>query len=270
MYLRVVSEFRCQVTRTKQTNNGKKMKDQALSKITEQISEEQVAAFLKQTPDFFERHDYLLNDLKVPHQNGSAISLGERQVQMFREHRDDLRKQLDDLLNVARDNDRHFEKSKRLLLNLLEVKTLDEVDIVVREVFKNDDKIDFSSVLVFGDSTDYPISDIRLVSKAEAQNQLGTLIDSTRAVCGHFQDAQLECLFASEAKEVGSAAIIPLRNGDALGMFCLGSRDPKHFDSSMGSLFLSYISEFISRILPGLLLSARSRKQTEDVPSLLE
>ncbi|TNC81467.1 MAG: DUF484 domain-containing protein [Oleiphilus sp.] len=246
------------------------MSDQAVNSALSQLSEDQVVDYLQRNKDFFVKHEYLLRDLTVPHQSGSAISLGERQVQLFREHRDGLREQLNDLIAVARENDRHFEKSKRLLLNLLEVKTLDEVEIVVQEVFRNDEKIDFGSVVVFGDSTDYPISDITLVPFDEARSQLGTLIDSSSAVCGHFSTQQRKCLFGSDGEKVASAAIIPLRNAEVLGMFCLGSTDPKHFDSSMGSLFLSYISDFISRILPDLLLKSRSIKTQESVPTLLE
>jgi uncharacterized protein YigA (DUF484 family) len=77
-------------------------------------------------------------------------------------------------------------------------------------------------------------------------------------------------LFPSNNEAIGSAAIIPIRDGELLGVFCLGSRDPAYFDSGMGSLFLSYISDFMSRILPNLLLNARSQKITDDVPSLLE
>jgi hypothetical protein len=246
------------------------MTEQAITTDGENLTEEQVALYLKNHKDFFIRHDYLLRELTVPHQNGSAISLGERQVQMFREHRDGLREQLNQLIDVAKENDQHFEKSKRLLLNLLEVKTLDEIEIVVREAFKGDENIDFSSVVVFGDSTDYPISDITLVPHDQAREQLGSLVDSSAAVCGHFTAQQLACLFSNDADKVASAAIIPLRNGDALGMFCLGSKNPQHFDSSMGSLFLSYISDFISRILPDLLLRSRSSKLQDKVPSLLE
>jgi len=109
-----------------------------------------------------------------------------------------------------------------------------------------------------------------VIELASAAEQLGSLLDSTKAVCGHFTPEQLRCLFPSDADSVNSAAIIPLRNGEALGMFCLGSKSSKHFDSSMGSLFLSYISDFISRILPSLLMKSRSTKTIEQVPSLLE
>lgn len=235
-----------------------------------EITEQQVIDYLRANSDFFEKHDYLLRELKVSHRNGSAISLGERQVQVFREHRDELKGQLDDLLAIARDNDAHFEKSRRLLLNLLEIKSLDEIDPVVKESFKDEDKIDFSSVVIFGDQTDYPVSDIKIISLDSARDQLGTVMDSTKAICGRFSEKQLACLFPVDHSEVGSAAAIPLRNGDTIGMFCLGSKDPEHFDSGMGSLFLSYISDFISRMMPELLMKSRSQQVAEQVPSLLE
>jgi uncharacterized protein YigA (DUF484 family) len=89
-------------------------------------AEAQVIAYLRQNPEFFITNEYLLSELRIPHASGAAISLGERQVQVFREHRDELKLKLNELISVARDNDAHFEKSKRLLLNLLEVKSLDE------------------------------------------------------------------------------------------------------------------------------------------------
>ena len=233
-------------------------------------SEEQVIAFLRQNPDFFVSNEYLLNELRVPHASGAAISLGERQVQVFREHRDELKHKLNELISVARDNDAHFEKSKRLLLNLLEVKSLDEIEMVVNEVFKNDTKIDFSSILLFGKSSDYPVSDIHIVELAYARDNLGAMLDETHASCGHFSETQLKCLFPTSAEKVGSAAVIPLRHGELLGLFCLGSEDPAHFDSSMGSLFLSYISDFISRILPNLLLSSKQQYRDDNIPSLLD
>jgi hypothetical protein len=238
--------------------------------VTEQPSEEQVIAFLRSNPEFFISHEYLLSELTIPHASGAAISLGERQVQVFREHRDELKHKLNELISVARDNDAHFEKSKRLLLNLLEVKSLDEIEMVVNEVFKNDSKIDFSSIILFGKSSDYPVSDIKIIELDYARQNLGAILEQTHASCGRFIQTQMKCLFPDVYEKVGSAAVIPLRHGELLGLFCLGSEDEGHFDSSMGSLFLSYISDFISRILPNLLLSSKQQFRDDNIPSLLE
>jgi len=246
------------------------MTERDVNTAMETLNEDQVIQYLRANPEFFITHEYLLNELKVPHKSGAAISLGERQVQVFREHRDQLKGQLNELISVARENDAHFEKSKRLLLNLLEVKSLDEIELVVEEAFKNDANIDFSRILLFGDRNDYPVSEIKVMDLASATENLGEIMESTRAICGHFNEEQKQCMFGSEAAQVGSAAVIPLRNGEILGVFCLGSKNDQHFDSSMGSLFLSYISDFVSRILPNLLLSAKRQNIEKQVPSLLE
>ena len=234
------------------------------------LDEKGVVDYLRANPEFFIHHDYLLRELKIPHESGAAISLGERQVQVFREHRDELKNQLNELISVAHENDAHFEKSKRLLLNLLEVKSLDEIEMVVREAFRNDQNIDFSSIVLFGQPDDYPVSDIPVLTLDKARDELGSILDNMKAVCGRFSEKQKASLFANDADQVGSAAVITLRNGELLGLFCLGSKDENHFDSSMGSLFLSYISDFISRILPNLLLSARRQTVNNEVPSLLD
>jgi len=256
--------------------NGMTEQDVSKSPVSEKTvsekvaSETQVIEYLRTNPDFFVTHEYLLNELRVPHKSGAAISLGERQVQVYREHRDELKQQLNELISVARENDSHFDKSKRLLLNLLEVKSLDEIEIVVNEAFKNDVNIDFSSIVLFGDSSDYPVSDVNVMTHEQAKEHLGNIIENSRAVCGQFSEQEMSHLFPSDMDKVGSAAVIPLRNGELLGLFCLGSKDPGHFDSSMGSLFLSYISDFISRILPNLLLAAKRQQMEDQIPSLLE
>ena len=246
------------------------MTEQVVAPKQSQITEDDVVRYLRAHPDFFTSHDYLLRELKISHKSGKAISLGERQVQVFREHRDELKQKLNELINIAHENDAHFEKSKRLLLNLLEIKSLDEIEIVVNEAFKDDPNIDFSSILVFGEQTDYPVSEINVLSLENAKIQLGGLLDSSQAICGIFEAEKMASLFPLNNENIGSAAIIPIRNGELLGIFCLGSRDPAYFTNSMGSLFLSYISDFMSRILPNLLLNARSQKITDEVPSLLE
>jgi len=246
------------------------MTEQVVAPEQAPINEDQVVSYLRANPDFFTSHEYLLRELKISHKSGNAISLGERQVQVFREHRDELKQKLNELISIAHENDAHFEKSKRLLLNLLEIKSLDEIEIVVNEAFRNDPNIDFSSILVFGAQTDYPVTEINVLSLESAKEQLGTLLDSSQAVCGAFETEKMMCLFPSDNESIGSAAIIPIRNGELLGIFCLGSKDPAYFNNSMGSLFLSYISDFMSRILPNLLLNARSQKITDEVPSLLE
>lgn len=223
----------------------------------EELSADAVARYLLAHPEFFVEHEDLLNHITVPHRSGRAISLVERQVILFREQRDEFKRQLAELIETARQNDRFFEKSKRLLINLLEAHSLEEVSIVLQDSFRNDFGVEFCSLLLFGDARHYPVSGMRMVSHDLAQEQLGTLLEARRAVCGRFPQRQLELLFGASHAKVGSAAVIPLRHGELLGMLAIGREDSNYFDSSMGSLFLSYISDSLSRLLPPLLAQER-------------
>src|SRR5690606_24545139 len=91
----------------------------------------------------------------------------------------------------------------------------------------------------------------------DAQAKLCSRFDSRKAVGGHFQGEELAVLFHQHYAQIGSAAVIPLRYNDTLGMLAIDSDDVDYFDSSMGSLFLSYISDSLSRLLPPLLAQER-------------
>lgn len=237
---------------------------------TDNLSAEQVVAYLRQHPGFFEEHDYLLAELTLPHASGRAISLMEKQVHLFREQRDELRQELAELINIARHNDRLFDKSKRLLMALLEAQTLDEVAIVMQESIRNDFGLPHCQLVLFGDAGRYPTVNIPIVPVKQAGDVLGVLMESSKAVCGRFSSAQLALLFAGPDQVIGSAAVIPLRADTPLGMLSIGSDNADYFDSSMGSLFLSYISDTLNRLLPPMLVREQSQIMGDGMKSFFE
>ena len=66
------------------------------------ISEKEVMSFLQQNPDFFDANPHVLADIKLQHVSGKAVSLIERQVAVLREQRKKLKRQLQDLVDIAR------------------------------------------------------------------------------------------------------------------------------------------------------------------------
>ncbi len=227
------------------------------------LTEPEVVEYLRAHPQFFVNHDYLLKEIQVPHLTGSAISLVERQVHVFREQRDQLRREMAELISVARENDRFFEKSKRLLLNLLESRSLEEVSIILDDSIRNDFKLDQVSLLLFGRAQDYSAANLQMIELDTIHEVLGHVLESSRAICGRLQPAHYAILFPQAQSDIGSAAVIPLRHGELLGTFSIGSKDPNYFDKGMGSLFLSYISDTLSRILPPLLAQERIGQAAE-------
>ena len=73
---------------------------------SDELTEDSIADYLQSNPDFFERHQTLLGNLKLPHStSGAAVSLVERQVSVLRQQNVALERRLRDLVDVARSND---------------------------------------------------------------------------------------------------------------------------------------------------------------------
>lgn len=212
------------------------------------LDAESVAAYLRQHPEFFVDHEELIPELRIPHQPGEAVSLVERQVKLLRERNIEMRHRLSQLMDVARDNDRLFDKTRRLVLDLLDANTLEEVVGAIEDSLRHEFQVPFVSLILFSDST-LPVG--RSVSSAEAHQAIGGLLVAGKTICGVLRAHELEFLFgAEEGTKVGSAAVVSLNHQGQHGLLAIGSPDPQHYKSSLGTLFLSYIAEVLARVLP--------------------
>lgn len=225
---------------------------QAPSTETELLPE-QVKAYLQQHPSFFEDHPELLEMISLPHESGAAVSLIERQVSVLRERNLEMRQRLNGVLDSAKINDKLFEKTKRLILTLLETGNKADVLDAVSTSLDTDFQVEFHSLILFDDQPLKPGSaHTRIVSQDEANRHVGTLLRNNRAICGILGSEELAFLFGGDANRVGSVAAVPLTQGNAFGILAIGNSDPNFYRSSMGTLFLSYIAEVLSRIIPRL------------------
>ena len=211
----------------------------------------QVTEFLRENPDFFVGRDDLLLKLTLPHQRGSAISLVERQVALLRERVMDYRHQLAHLTENARDNERLFDRLRLLVLSLLDCNDLVQLVDVISDSLNHEFGIEFHSLILF----DQPLLNlpVRTVPVKQAVNALGSIMISGKAICGQVTEDKLDFLFQEQAEQVHSVAIIPLNyplgEPRQLGVLAMGSRDKRHFRASMGTVFISYLGEVLSRIL---------------------
>ena len=215
------------------------------------ISEEQIARYLKNHPGFFLRHEDLLMDMKLVHHTGNAVSLLERQVSLLRERNMELRSRLGGLLDNARNNDRLFEQTRSLILALLEARDLTQLVQTFNKHLATDFNIEFSTMIFFGNASSTPA--VRFVQIDEARRQIDSLLRHSSAVCGVLRPEENRFLFGDQAEHIGSAAVMPLNATYPLGVLAIGSRDAHYFRSTMGTLFLSYIADILQRILPAHL-----------------
>lgn len=128
--------------------------------------------------------------------------------------------------------------------------------MAVEDSLRQEFKVPFVSLILFGDNAT-PVG--RWVNSAEAHQAIGGLLANGKAVSGNLRDHELDFLFgADQRKEVGSSAVATLDYQGLQGVLAIGSRDPQHYKSSVGTLFLSYIAEVLGRVVPRFTQTLRS------------
>jgi uncharacterized protein YigA (DUF484 family) len=219
-----------------------KLKSQALSA-------EAVARYLVHNPDFFEYYPELLSSLKIPHPTRGAVSLIERQVAGLREKIRHLERKLVDLIHVARDNEGLSTRLHRLALGLMDAESVDDVLATTKDLLRSE----FPSThvvirLLAHDIDNQPVTGLHYIAQGSDSVKLfDELFATQRPVCGGLSTSQLIELFGEYGPEVNSAVMIPLTDGRKLGVMALGSSEPKRFHDGMGTLFLGYLGELVSR-----------------------
>jgi len=218
----------------------------------EQLTHERVATFLRENGDFFSQHPELLAEIELPHHSGQAVSLVEKQVSILRHRNIEMRQRLTNLLENARENDKLFDKSKRLVLKLLESNNLSALVEALYQSFEKDFEIHYTRIILFG-SNGIDAGPARIESISTAKNVIGKRLKAIEAISGGIDVKETEFLFDEDAPNVGSAAMMVLSHGNIFGLLAIGNQDPTYYRSSMGTLFLGYLGEVLNRLLPKYL-----------------
>ena len=214
-----------------------------------ELNDELVREYLKNHDDFLQRNPDMMDYLHISHASGSAVSLVEKQVSVLRERNVDMRHRLNALTGNARDNDKLYEKTRDLVLKLLEADSIEALYRTFMDAMANDFQVEHASMILYGDSDS--AGDCRMDTRESAKKEIGALFRGHKAVCGTLRKEELNYLFP-DAGEVGSAALMPLLNGEQLGLIAVGSSDGNRYNSDMGTLFLSHIADVMVRLLPHL------------------
>lgn len=229
------------------------MSNEAEQFATDIASEQAISEYLRENPDFFERHGDLLSRLKIPHAaSGNAVSLVERQVANLRERNAKLDTKLAELVRVAKLNNQLAERIHHLALDLLGSDSLETVLAVVERALREKFAAEQSVLLLFHEPENKAPLEDNQFSRGVARNDAGlaafaSFIKSDKSRCGQLRDSQREYLFGDYAEQVASAALIPLGREASMGLLAIGSKDPDHFNPAMGTEFLDRIGGLIHR-----------------------
>lgn len=219
------------------------------------LSETAVQDYLRQHPDFFERHGALLGSLRLPHvPGGGAVSLVERQVSMLRQKDLKRERKLKELLEVARLNDALAAKIHRLSLALLGADGPAGTLGVIEEHLRTAFGADHSVLVLFGDGESFGAAGagrfLRPIGRDDAAlRPFSTFLGTSKPRCGQVRDSQRQFLFGIDEGEVGSAAMVPLGENCQTGFLAIGSTDAKRFHPGMSFDFLARIGELVTAAL---------------------
>lgn len=201
-----------------------------------------VAAYLKEHPEFFENYADVVADVFIPHPHGGrAISIGERQILTLRERARQLENKLTEMIQFGEENDVIGEKVHRLTLALIGARDvpalLHAVDFNLREDFA----VPHVALCLWHDgaTAEVPVSD------ATRSFAAGLL----HPHCGPLAMADTAALFGEAAPLLKSYAYVALRGSDTFGVLALASEDLQRFYPEMGTLYLTRIGEVIAACL---------------------
>lgn len=225
------------------------------AELPETLTAKQVEDWLYDHPDFFSQHLNLLENMFIPHPSGEAISLVSKQLELLRGKNRKLSHQLENLIQIAKENDGLFRRMQQLTLALIETETIEEMVAVLTTTLQDCFLADNVALKVINEPAENTtgIADLFVSPSNEMAASFSKIIESSRPKCGHPDQVEAQFLFGESAKDTQSAAIIPLQLGDCHGLLGIGSNEAARFHPSMGNLFLDHIGELVSSRLTSLL-----------------
>lgn len=216
----------------------------------------EVLDYLRAHPEFFVDHPELVTELKLPVTENHTVSLVTYQLQRLRDQMAALARENDHMIETARINSLLFERTRALVLALLDARHLEDLAVALDEKLAQGFGIPVVRVLL---SDQFEIPTGLPIICAVPQHSFSETGIFNRAMSqrtpwiGRLSKSQRQALFESEAAQVASSAAIGLIRGHTYGLLALGHPDPAHFQSTQDTLFLDHIGEALAMILPRLI-----------------
>ncbi|MCB4363712.1 DUF484 family protein [Hydrogenophaga taeniospiralis] len=216
------------------------------------ITEDDIANYLANTPDFFVRHAGLLGTVQLTSPHGSrAVSLQERQAELLRDKIKGLEQKAVEMIRHGSENSAIADKLQRWTSELLLTRDPRELPwVVVREIAAQF-QVPQVAVKVWGVSPEFAAEPY---AQGASEDVMAFAASLTLPYCGG--NPGLEAAqWLDDPKAVASLALIPLRSvavPQAFGLLVLASNDAQRFAADMGTSFLERIGELTSAALSRL------------------
>ena len=207
-----------------------------------------VAAYLREHPQFLNEFPELAGQLTMPRTHGAVTSLAMYQLQGLRDKNAELERRLGELAAIATENEQLMQRVHDLNVTVLRAPTPEAAACSVIEKLDADFHSGPVRLLLFGNALALPPAPwfLREPRGSAAVPEFADLLSQHEPVTGRLSIPRLHRLFGEQAEEIRSAAVMPL---DDLGLLAIGSTDPDHFQPGMGTLFLKMIAATVTAAL---------------------
>jgi len=206
------------------------------------MKSEEVAAYLKEHPEFFEEYADLLAEIYIPHPHGGrAIPISERQILTLREKNRQIEGKLREVIQFGEENDAISEKVHRLSLALLAASNLRGVLNAGDRNRREDFAVPHVALLIWRAASHAELPEFKPLS--DASREFSASLDGPH--CGGHAMVDAAGLFGEASAHLRSFSYLPLRDGETFGLLALASEDAQRFYPQMGTLYLKRLGDLV-------------------------
>lgn len=220
------------------------------------ITEDDIAHYLANTPDFFERHAQLLAAVQLisPHSR-RAVSLQERQAEMLRDKIRLLEQRIMEMIRHGNDNLALSDKLLRWARELFESPQAQSLPELIASSIQARFSVPQTAIRVWGVAAAHAEAAFAQGVSDDVKVFTESLPEPFCGVNTGFEAVS----WLAKPEDASSLALLPLRAqgvagmpSPAFGLLVLASPDSQRFASGMGTDFLARIGELASAALSRL------------------
>ena len=219
------------------------------------ITEEDIAEFLIQTPEFFERQAQTLANVQIvsPHSH-RTVSLQERQAEMLRDKIKGLEQRIMEMMRNGSQNHHTIDRIHHWTCDVVKTRNPAQLPEAIADGLARHFDVPQVAIRLWDVSETYLNEPFAHGVSADARSFASSL---TMPYCGPNVGVEPASWLPNSAS-VQSVVLLPLREGaisgdaPAWGMLVLGSPDPARFDADMSTDLLERIGEIAASVLSRL------------------
>jgi uncharacterized protein YigA (DUF484 family) len=207
------------------------------------LDDSDVRTFLQANPDFFLRNGDLLEKLAVPHATRGSVSLVDVQSDQLKKRVRQLSQKLNQLISVAKQNEKIYRVYVALNLKLMQCKNFADVQNTLEEVML--EQLNLASVHI------KPFSGALALPELQQRLFIEKRFRSGKFFFGRLGQHEKQLLFADDVAE--SAALVLIGDDKPIAILAVGSKDAGHFAPNMDTLLLRQLQQMLNILLGDFL-----------------